>query len=113
MSQNIKISGQVLDQNNMPISYANVILVHTEDESIIKGTITDDFGKFEIGYLNSGTYNLEISFIGYSQYSTQIDLKASTILEPILLEEFSEALDAVNIFAKRPTYKKSVRSNCF
>ena len=106
MSQNIKISGQVLDQNNMPISYANVILVHTEDESIIKGTITDDFGKFEIGYLNSGTYNLEISFIGYSQYSTQIDLKASTILEPILLEEFSEALDAVNIFAKRPTYKK-------
>ncbi|QDO93171.1 outer membrane beta-barrel protein [Formosa sediminum] len=104
--QDIKITGQIVDQSNKPIAYANVIIINAINESDVKGTLTNDKGYFEIKKLQSGSYNLDISFIGYSHYKTTIELKSSTHLQTITLGEFNETLDAVNIFAKRPTYKK-------
>ncbi|WP_299776547.1 outer membrane beta-barrel family protein [uncultured Formosa sp.] len=106
VSQEIKFSGQVVDKNNTPISYANVMLVNTVDNSKIKGTITTETGHFFIQYIEAGTYILEVSFIGYSGYTLEILLDANKKLEPIVLNEFNEALDAVNLFATRPTFKK-------
>ena len=90
-SQDIKVSGRVLDSHNLPISYANVILENTKDRSKTFGTITNSNGHFLVKKIISGTYNLEISFVGYSGYSTQIVIDTIMDLKPVVLKEISEA----------------------
>lgn len=99
ISQENKISAQVIDQNNAPISYANVILIHKDDDSIIKGTITDEKGHFLIDDIKTGTYNLEISFVGYSSFNKEIIVDKVIYFESVVLKEASEEeLDAIDVF---------------
>ena len=54
-----KVSGYVFDEDNQPVSFANVLF-----KSSTLGTITDENGKF---YLESDAVwnTLVVSFIGY------------------------------------------------
>ncbi|WP_159022095.1 carboxypeptidase-like regulatory domain-containing protein [Formosa sp. L2A11] len=99
ISQENKISAQVTDQNNSPISYANVIITNKSDDSELKGTITNDSGHFVIDRIETGTYDLEISFVGYSSYSKEIFIDKVIYLESVVLKELSEKeLNAVDVF---------------
>ncbi len=40
------ITGQLTDQQNQPMAFANVLLLHPADSSLIKGTITDSAGVY-------------------------------------------------------------------
>ncbi|MCK5638806.1 MAG: carboxypeptidase-like regulatory domain-containing protein, partial [Flavobacteriaceae bacterium] len=55
----VKVSGYIVDEQNNPVSFSNVIF-----KGSTKGTISDENGKF---YLQSETYynELEISFVGF------------------------------------------------
>ncbi|QDO93170.1 carboxypeptidase regulatory-like domain-containing protein [Formosa sediminum] len=90
VSQEIKISGKVLDNNNLPISYANIILINTQDESNILGTITNESGYFVIEDIPSGTYKIDISFVGYSAYSSELIIDKVLYLKPVILQEASQ-----------------------
>ena len=58
------LTGKVIDEKNMPLVYANVIL-QTADSVYLAGTITDIDGKFVLEkYENAKLIN--ISYIGYS-----------------------------------------------
>ncbi|CDF81281.1 carboxypeptidase-like regulatory domain family protein [Formosa agariphila KMM 3901] len=89
-SQEIKISGKVLDDHKSPISYANVILVDKEDQSKIFGTITNTQGFFLVDNIVVGTYNLEISFVGYTGYNTELLIDKVMYLKPVILNEIAE-----------------------
>ena len=44
-----ELKGQILNQNNEPVAFANVILFSAKDStSVYKGTISEDDGKFLI-----------------------------------------------------------------
>lgn len=62
-AQNGAIHGKVLDENGEPIYSANISII---DGPSTTGTTSDFDGEFKIKPLNSGTYTLEISFVGYS-----------------------------------------------
>ena len=66
IGQEATISGQVLDQNNQPLSFVNVIATDALDNSILKGASTDESGKFTITGLNFKAYILQASFLGLS-----------------------------------------------
>ncbi|WP_299776548.1 carboxypeptidase-like regulatory domain-containing protein [uncultured Formosa sp.] len=103
VSQEIKISGKVQDHNNLPISYANIILVNTQDDNKILGTITNENGYFIIENIESGTYNLEISFVGYSSYASELVIDKVLYLKPVILKEASqEELKVIEVFIEEP-----------
>ena len=107
-AQNISISGNVKDENNVPIAYANVVLLSLENDSFITGTITDENGAFEIRTLKSAKVVLKVSFLGFEAQIINIDTTKKSDIGVITLKEKAQALDGVTVIAKRPTVKRLV-----
>ncbi|WP_299115720.1 TonB-dependent receptor domain-containing protein [uncultured Winogradskyella sp.] len=110
-SQEFTLTGKVVDEQEQPLSYVNILIAKSVVEPIEissgfrqpKGTATNDDGTFSFGNLEPGTYKISASFIGYKTYSEIIKIEENKNLPTILLKEDSEALDTVTITAKRPT----------
>lgn len=97
------ISGRIFDNNQSPVSFANVILLTQTDSSFVKGTSTDDLGYFNLNSVNNGSYVLKVSFIGFKDVFRSVDITKDLNLGPIVLEEDALALNQINITVKRPT----------
>ncbi len=104
--QNYSVSGTVLDVTNLPIEFANVIILSEDESTILKGTSTDDKGDFNISNLSSNTYIIKVSYIGYSDYKQKIVLTGNLDLKTIQLQEDAQSLGEINITVKRPTVKR-------
>ena len=80
----ITVTGKVADNTNEPIEFANVVLLNKENNDIIIGTITDKNGKFQLKTDKKGEFNLQISFVGFKNYtkniSVSIDLKSVVLI---------------------------------
>src|SRR5215213_8195861 len=75
----------VTDDKNKPIENVNVLLLKALDSSLVKGTITNTEGKFDIQAL-PGNYLLSLSKIGYKIFYSK----------PFIIEE-AITLDIGNI----------------
>ena len=64
------MKGKVLDENDEPLAYANVML-QKADSSYISGTMTDTLGIF-ILEPHADAAMIQISFIGYEVYSATV-----------------------------------------
>jgi len=104
--QEYSISGEIKDEQNHPISYANIILLKAQDSTFVAGTNSDDFGKFTIKEIESGSYLIKVSFIGFEDFSKSILLENDIELETIVLKESVETLSEVELVYKKPTLKK-------
>src|ERR1035437_4365943 len=62
-----KISGIIVDGDNFPVEFANVVLFKAEDSKLITGTVTDATGHFVLMNLEAGQYSLTASYIGYQE----------------------------------------------
>lgn len=91
-----KVSGYVFDEDNQPVSFANVIF-----KGSTEGTITDENGKF---YLESSeTWNgLIVSFIGYETLDIPLTKKVNYDLKFILKEEASQLDQVYIVSGKQP-----------
>ncbi|WNH10262.1 outer membrane beta-barrel protein [Thalassobellus suaedae] len=107
-SQNYSIQGLLHDESSQPIAFANAILVDLDDINIIKGTITDELGNFTLENLKPGDYILKISFLGFKEYTTRVELDRNIDFEIITLNETPEELKGVTVVAKRPVVKRLV-----
>ncbi|ARV09762.1 glucosamine-6-phosphate deaminase [Winogradskyella sp. PC-19] len=102
-SQELTLTGKVVDEQQKPISFANITLFSLDTEIFIKGTSSNDDGVFELTSLSDGTYTLKISFIGFKTIEKTVEIKGDVRLKNIVLVEDSETLEAVTVNAKRPT----------
>ncbi|MDO1502141.1 outer membrane beta-barrel family protein [Winogradskyella maritima] len=102
LSQEYKISGKVVDQNNSPISFANVLILNSEDDSFVSGTSTSDDGEFVFEAIAEGQYKLKVTFIGFKTVEQDLNLVADANLETIILIEDSETLGEVSVIARKP-----------
>ncbi len=107
MAQDFTISGIVEDGKDKPIAYSNVIVLNPTDSTTVTGSISDENGRFKIADIKKGNYILKASFLGFNTYSETISVSNNINLN-ITLEEENEALDEVEIIAKRPTLKRTV-----
>ncbi|MEJ1238612.1 TonB-dependent receptor [Chryseolinea sp. T2] len=63
---NAKISGKVIDvDSNQPVEFATVALNDPTTGKPVNGTVCDDKGEFTINKVAEGSYNVQVSFIGY------------------------------------------------
>jgi hypothetical protein len=61
------VLGVIADKGSKaPVEFANVELLGT-DSAVIKGTVTDNKGKFSFDQVKNGNYLLRYSFIGYEK----------------------------------------------
>lgn len=67
-----QITGAVIDQNGVPVSFANVILLEAIDSSFVTGTSTEDDGSFSIEPSELGNFLVKISSISYQTYESSI-----------------------------------------
>jgi len=77
-----EIKGTVSDQNNEPLTGANVFLIQQN-----KGTITDNQGQFILTDLPAGKIIIQVSFIGYQNHIETINLDNLPIELKISLKE--------------------------
>lgn len=83
------LEGKILEkETSEPLISANVILRFASDTSKFVFATTDLEGKFKFQNLNQKNYILQVSYVGYKNYSKNIVLsQQNTILEPVLIEE--------------------------
>ena len=100
--QEFTISGKVVTSDGSPISYANVILLSSQDE-VVKGVISEENGFFEIKEVSQGSYKIRVSFVGFTVYDTAVfSLNSDEVLDNIVLEESTESLDEVTVVGRKP-----------
>ncbi len=101
-----KIGGTVTTTvANETLPYSNVVLFKAADESMAKGTITDENGVFTMENVAVGDYYLSVSVIGYKTFTSKIfklTLNENKDFGNIQLEEEYIALEAVTISGRKP-----------
>lgn len=112
-SQNYSIKGVLQDENNTPIAFANAILVDLDDINIVKGVITNEDGLFTLENIKEGEYIFKISFLGFKEYTSRVELDRDIDFETIILKETIQELNGVTVVAKRPTVKRLVDRTVF
>lgn len=88
LAQNRTISGNVKDENGLPLSAVSII-----SKSSSKGTKTDKEGNFTISISGGGNANLVFSSVGYT--SKVITVKGSEVVNIVLLKETITQEDVV------------------
>ena len=97
------IKGKVIDENDAPIVFAAVTLNNPKDTSLVKATITADFGVFEFDGILPGKYYLKISSIGYATYSKAIDFSGEPVdLGTIYINTQAQNLEEVTVTSEKP-----------
>ncbi len=100
----ITVTGKVVDNSNELIEFANVILLNKENNIIIIGTITDGNGNFTIKTDKKGIVELQISFVGFENYTK--DINATIDLGKIILNSNIELSEVVITARKKIIEKK-------
>ncbi|MCL5127838.1 outer membrane beta-barrel family protein [Algibacter sp. L4_22] len=108
LSQGLEIKGKVVDTENKPVAFANIVVSDGTNTSGYKGTISNETGDFEIGNLKTNKYTLNVSFLGYKTQAIEVQLDKSVSLDDIILEDEQQELDGVLIVVKKPTVKRMV-----
>lgn len=57
--------GKVVDEKQVSVPYANVVLLSLPDSTFVQGTVTDEQGNFALGGIEQGSSLLQVSYIGY------------------------------------------------
>ncbi len=99
-----KVIGSVLDSEEQPIPFVNVVLLDINSQELITGTITNDAGKFVIQSDRGDKLQLKISTLGHKDFVSE-EFKIEGEIEnfgKIKLKTDMASLDEVEVRAARP-----------
>ncbi len=97
------IKGRVMDTNDEPVVFAAITLNNAKDSSLIKATITEDLGIFELQSILPGKYLLKISNLGYSDFTKSINFNGEELnLGIFVLNLETENLEEVVVTSEKP-----------
>lgn len=78
-AQSGAISGNLTDNGGEALIGANVVLTNTNTAKVY-GTVTDFDGNFTVGNLPYGSYDMNVSYIGFSDYDTSFELNQPNMM---------------------------------
>ena len=108
-AQSGNITGKVVDDQQRAVPYANVLLLKAADSTFVKGAVSEENGEILFAEISSGTYLIKASFVGFKEsYSNPFELKDQIRIPDLILQENSEALDAVTVNYRKPTVDRRV-----
>lgn len=100
------IKGRVLDKNEVPVPNMNVILLGTSNI-----TTTDNNGQFSFDNINSGTYSIQVSSIGFESQVQEVSVKNDQTSDIAfeIYEKVSE-LGRVEVIGRKVSYVEPLSS---
>ncbi len=100
------ITGKIVDEGKSPMEFVNVMLLKSSDTSLVKGTITDREGKFELENIPDGNYNISLSQLGFDKKLIQdIEIMVPNTTKNIgttIMNKNITLLEGVDVVAKKP-----------
>lgn len=104
-SQTVAYEGRVVDEQQKPISYADILAINENDE-VIQGGITDNYGRFKLeivaGYI---VKNIKINFIGFEN---QLITPKTNHIGTIILKEKATKLEEITIISRKKMIEQKV-----
>lgn len=104
-SQQLFVIGKIQDSNQNGLNGATVVLYKSISKEIIKSTFSDSLGNFELAILPTDSISLNISYIGFNDFSQMLDFSkvnnSKISLGSIQLLEKSEKINEVTISSQK------------
>ena len=94
-------TGRVVDEKQIPVPFANVVLLNASDSAFVAGTTTDTDGRFTL----MGSTAMPLIKISYLGYKTRVLDATASNLGTITLEPETTMLGEVVVKAQRPAFK--------
>ena len=94
-----RYSGKIVDENQQPVPYAAVTAYLKADQTVLKGTVSNDVGDFTLTITTENPFYITVSYVGFE--TVKIDPQKE-LLASIVLKESSTALSEVVVAAKKP-----------
>jgi hypothetical protein len=106
------ITGKIISLDSKPVQGTNILLLNSVDSSLIKGTITNNEGKFFFQNIAEGKYLISCSYIGFkTMYLSEINLfiKNSPLdIGTIALKTETVNLKTVSVVTKKPLFEQKI-----
>ena len=97
-SQEYKIMGKVIDTTStLGLPNANIVLKGVSDTSFFKGAVANTEGFFILSPVPKGTYQLQITFVGYDTIVKSVEVTEDVRIGKIFMNESTEMLESVNV----------------
>lgn len=99
------VSGNVKEAGGEPAQFANIILMHAQDSSIVKGAYSTESGNFSFENVEPGSYIVLVSQMGNKFYTSPFMVKEGeqeTHIGNISLPKSEVSLKEVNVSAYKP-----------
>lgn len=96
-AQRYNVTGRVIDSEQKVIPYATAVILDGNTQAA--GGTTNDKGEFSLS-VAAGDYTLQLSFIGYTTYRTEISVEQSLDLGDITLVADATQIDEVVVTAQ-------------
>ncbi len=96
-AQDCSLKGMIVDKDTQePLLGATIQVAGTS-----KGSVADFDGLFELSGLSAGSYLIEVNYLGYKSYRTEVDLGAQAPTLKIELASDLQVLKGVEVVARR------------
>lgn len=110
-SPNSKIRISVQNEQKGGIEAVTVALLKSSDSALVKTALTDKSGMAELENINTGTYMVKLTAVGYeAQYSPQFTVAAgdavTTVPAITMTTKAATQLQGVTVTAKKPFIQK-------
>lgn len=110
--QNLHVVGTVASNDGEPMPFVNVALMRPTDTVFMRGATTDMDGRFDIDDVDTGSYLLQASFVGYMTVVRDIRVEADIRDLKIELVR-GTTLQEVKVTAERPLYAMDGEKNMY
>ncbi|MGE8428927.1 MAG: TonB-dependent receptor domain-containing protein [Sphingobacterium sp.] len=100
----VKVTGKVHVENNVPLASATAYLMKAKTTVILKAVVTDENGEYQFSDIQAGSYYVEAKMVGYTANKSNVfDISKSDYKIPaILLNTDTRKLQEVAVEGKRP-----------
>ncbi|BAX82561.1 TonB-dependent receptor domain-containing protein [Labilibaculum antarcticum] len=104
IATNSGLKGTIIEnERQKALEYATVSIYSLPDSLLIKGTITDRKGEFELTNLESSTYFYKVEYLGFKSYKSGSILlrenKTQSLSNPISLQPDTKSISQVEVTA--------------
>ncbi|WP_088163296.1 TonB-dependent receptor domain-containing protein [Sphingobacterium sp. G1-14] len=100
----VKVTGNVRVENNVPLASATAYLMKAKTTVILKAVVTDENGEYQFSDIQTGSYYVDVKMVGYTANKSSVfDISKSDYKLPtILLNADTRKLQEVAVEGKRP-----------
>lgn len=106
------ITGKYVENSGTAIPFATVLLLNSEDSTLVKGEVTDNSGAFSIKTSLEGKFLISVRTLGYEDYFSQ-EISLNNTQRTLELGNLSgvardQELDAVVVVAQKPLFEQRI-----